>query len=551
MLHFLLNLIISVNMRWNDHKIRQPLMEAAGNTETAQLNLLIDILKQNKDTEFGRAAHFSTLSSLEEYRDTVPTHEYDQLAPLIERQMHGEQTLTAAPPVYYARTSGTTGRFKDIPLTHHGLQQISHAQKLLSLSLWRDTGFMKGSILGFASPMEEGRLANGLPYGAMSGSTYASISKILARKFVLPTSAFSIADVEAKYQVYCLAVLASKNLTGIATANPSSILKLVHLIADNADNLLAALEGKKTSWLLPEARSCLPEIQQRMDRQRVAQLKDAFRTQGSLAPHDIWPKLSTIATWMGGSCGIAINQLKRHLPAGVRIVEFGYAASEFMGSANVAALQNTCLPLLNHHVYEFVKRADWEAEEHEFLGLHELVLGEDYYVFITNRSGLYRYDINDIVRAEPGIGDCPAIKFVQKGKGVTSITGEKLSEHQLIEAVNRCEAEHNIHVGGFMALADEQNRFYHLYLEHDKPANSVALANAMDEHLRQLNSEYDDKRSSGRLGPLSLSRFRNDACDTIKEWSVSNGVRESQYKPTILGYAKDWSEKLSDLVEQD
>ena len=127
-----------------------------------------------------------------------------------------------------------------------------------------------------------------------------------------------------------------------------------------------------------------------------------------------------------------------------------------MGSANVDVLNNTCLPLLNHHVYEFVKRADWEAEQHKFLGLHQLQPGQDYYIFITSRSGLYRYNINDIVRAAPGVGDCPAIQFIQKGRGVTNITGEKLSEFQLIEAVNRCQDNFKLITGGYMALADEQ-----------------------------------------------------------------------------------------------
>ncbi len=551
MLHFLLNQLISANMRWNDIKIHRPTFAAARNTEQTQSNLLAEILHENRNTVIGRSFDFSSISSFEEYRRKVPLQNYEQLAPFIDRQIGGEQALTAAPPLYYARTSGTTGRYKDIPQTHHGLQQVKHAQKHLALSLWRDTDFMSGSILGFASPMEEGRLQNGIPYGAMSGSSYASISPVLARKFVLPSSAFSIKDLDAKYQVYCLAALSTRNLTGIATANPSSILKLVHLIEDNIDQLMTLLRGEHSSWVLPAAEACLPEILQRGDHRHIAELNKKLHLNGSLTPADIWPKLSTIATWTGGSCGIAINQLKTYLPDDVRFAEFGYGSSEFMGSANVDVLNNTCLPLLNHHVYEFVKRADWEAEQHKFLGLHQLQPGQDYYIFITSRSGLYRYNINDIVRAAPGVGDCPAIQFIQKGRGVTNITGEKLSEFQLIEAVNRCQDNFKLITGGYMALADEQASLYHLHLEFDKPSIAEPLAQALDDCLRELNGEYDDKRASGRLRPLKLSRFCDNASEVIKSWCVASGAREAQYKPTILAYAKDWSEKLSPLIEQD
>ena len=124
MLHFLLNQLISANMRWNDIKIHRPTFAAARNTEQTQSNLLAEILHENRNTVIGRSFDFSSISSFEEYRRKVPLQNYEQLAPFIDRQIGGEQALTAAPPLYYARTSGTTGRYKDIPQTHHGLQQV-------------------------------------------------------------------------------------------------------------------------------------------------------------------------------------------------------------------------------------------------------------------------------------------------------------------------------------------------------------------------------------------------------------------------------------------
>lgn len=538
-------------MGWNDFKIRRPLLNAARHTQQTQQRVLREILRQNAQTEFGRAHNFASISNLDDYRENVPVQDYDKLAPLITRQMDGEPTLTSAPPLYYARTSGTTGRYKDIPLTRCGLEQVQHAQKHLAISLWRDTDFMKGSILGLASPAEEGRLKNGRPFGSMSGSTYKSLSPIVAKKFVLPASAFSVSDIAARYQVYALAALSASDLTGIATANPSSILKLARFIEDNSEVLVTSLIGGPSQWLLPEARAVLPDIRKRAQNRRLSELDDRISVKKQLTSQDIWPELSTIATWTGGSCGIALQQLKRHLPARVRFVEFGYGASEFMGSVNIDAVNNVCLPLLNHHVYEFVKRSFWEADEHRFVGLHEIEPGEEYYVFLTNRSGLYRYNINDIIRAELGSGDCPALTFLQKGRGVTNITGEKLSEYQLIQAVNRILVVHQIEAGGFMALADGAHGIYHLYLEYDAPGMKNTLASALDDALRAVNGEYDDKRESGRLQPLNLCRFRADACDTIKQWSLENGGREAQYKPTILGYSKDWAEKLNTLTEQD
>lgn len=548
MSHFFVNQAIGVYMRWSELSLRSPLLHAARNVRQSQEKLLAKILSENAETEFGIAHEFKSISGLPNYRNKVPVQTYDQLEPFIRTQQDGVKALTAERPSYYARTSGTTGRSKDIPLTRSGLKQVKHAQKQLALSLWRDTSFFKGSILGFASPVEEGRLPNGVAYGSTSGSTYRSLSPVLAKKFIVPYSAFSISDMEAKYQVYALSVLAAEDITGIVAANPSSILKVVDQIADNPLVFLEALETGEHKALLPETNDFLPQLSARTKPKRLSALKAALQSKGHLTPEDVWPQLSAIATWTGGSCGVALGRLRPQLPTTVKVVEYGYGSSEFMGSANVDAHANICLPLVNHHVYEFVPCADWENGTPNFLGLPDLSPGEDYYIFITTRSGLYRYNINDIVRAGEGIGSCPSIQFLQKGQGVTNITGEKLSEHQLVASVGHVMASQQLSAGMYMALADEEASKYQLYIECSEPRELSEIAQAIDDDLRNRNSEYDDKRASGRLRPLQLKRFTAGAGETIKAWSVDRGVREAQYKPVLLDYARNWAEKLVPLV---
>lgn len=541
------NRAIDAYMHWNRWTLRAPVLRAARNAARTQHQMLMTILRDNVDTTFGRAHGFASISSIEAYRDNVPIHSYDQLEPYVLSQQDGELALTIEPPAYYARTSGTTGRSKDIPQTRHGLKQVKDAQKHLALSLWRDTGFFKGSILGFASPAEEGRLKNGTAYGSISGSTYRSLSPLMARKFVLPPSAFSIRDLEAKYQAYALAVLVADDITGLVAANPSSLLKVQQIIQTQAPELLTAL-ASGGGGLPDEAAVVARDIVAARGLSRVHRLRDILAAGGTLTPADIWPRLSAVATWTGGSCGVALGRVRSNLPANIDVVEYGYGASEFMGAANIDATANLCLPLLNHHFYEFVKRDDWDAGRHTFLGLHEIQPGEDYYIFVTTRSGLYRYDINDIVRAVPGLPDCAGLRFVQKGRGITNITGEKVSEHQIASAVVTVLEDHRLQTPGFMALADEDDARYLLHLECGTDPLPDGLADQIEARLRAVNSEYDDKRGSGRLRPLLIRQFTVGACDQIKRWSVENGVREAQYKPLLIDYARTWTDKLAPLL---
>lgn len=544
--HAIANRAIDAYMHWNRWTLRAPVLRAARRAERTQHQLLMSILRDNADTRFGRAHGFAAISGLADYRARVPVHGFDELEPYAKRQQDGEPALTAEPPSYYARTSGTTGRSKDIPQTRHGLRQVRHAQKHLALSLWRGTGFFNGSILGFASPAEEGRLKNGTAYGSISGSTYKSLSPLMARKFVLPPATFAIRDLEAKYQAYALGPLVADDITGIVAANPSSLLKVQNILHTQAPILLEALVSG--DGLRGEAAAVAQDIVVRRGLDRVHRLRAILASQGALGPADIWPSLSAVATWTGGSCGVALGRVRADLPSGVRIVEYGYGASEFMGAANIDVASNLCLPLLTHHVYEFAPRADWEAGRQLFLGLHEIEPGQDYYIFVTTRSGLYRYDINDIVRAEPGLTGCPGLRFLQKGRGVTNITGEKVSEHQIATAVVAALAPYGLHTPGFMALADEDAAHYVLHLECGADPLPVDLADDIETRLRTLNSEYDDKRGSGRLHPLLVRQLAVGACETIKRWHVENGVRESQYKPLLVDYARNWADRLAPLT---
>lgn len=544
-----INKIIDVGMHLNCLNVRSPLLKATRNPRKVQEALLLSILQQNSNTEFGREYNFSDIENIEQYRARVPVSDYDAMSPYIERQVDGANALTQASPEFYARTSGTTGRFKDIPLTHSGIAQVGLAQKQLAISLWQSTDFFKGRVLGFAGSADEGTMRNGLSYGSVSGVTYRSLSRIVARKFAVPAAALSLKDHHAKYQVFALTVLGSIEISGIVTANPSTVLHLVRLLNSHANDYLNILLGTDSEILDTNVLPLLPEIKQRASLERVKQLRKIFDQQGFLSPEDVFPYLSAIATWTGGSCGTAIRQLKPYLPDSVQLVEYGYGASEFMGSVNINATTNQCIPMLNQHVYEFVQRDLWEDNKSDFIGIEELEPGQDYYVFVTTQSGLYRYNINDIIRAGDHTEKTPGVRFLQKGKGVTNITGEKLSEYQFIEALDKTLSKLSIDIGGYLGLANEDQSRYDVYLEGLASSSFDTICVELDRILKELNAEYEDKRNSGRLKPPIVYSLVDGACNTIKQWNLDRGVREVQYKPTVLDYSKNWQGKLEALMD--
>ncbi len=80
--------------------------------------LLLKLLNDNKDTEYGKKYGFADIHSVEEYQKKVPVIIYDDIAEYLERMMDGEKNiLTSYSYNHFNETSGTVGVPKVVPMT--------------------------------------------------------------------------------------------------------------------------------------------------------------------------------------------------------------------------------------------------------------------------------------------------------------------------------------------------------------------------------------------------------------------------------------------------
>ena len=528
----------------------QSLLNATRHPRNAQDALLRRILVSNANTHFGARQNFKLIQGSREYQKAVPIKTYEDLRKYVEVQDRtGEPYLSADRPVYYHRTSGTLGSVKDIPVTRAGLRRVKENQQLFAYSVVRGTRAFEGQVLGITGQAVEGLMPSGLPYGSASGLLYKRMSKLVRKKYVLPAEVADIPDYDLRYFATAAFALAESNVTGVGTANPSTLVRILDLIRSEPEALIEAIhEGR-----LPDGTGLPQECRLTRNRSRARELKKVLAAEGVLDYASIWPNLKAIMTWTGGSCSVPLRRLADSIPARTSIVELGYIASELQGTVNINAAENVCVPTLLDNFFEFVEREVREAGGTDFLLLDELEEGGEYYVFVTTQDGLYRYDMNDIVRVTRMINATPCLEFVQKGKGVTSITGEKLYETQVLDAVMAATARNGISPTFFVMLADQEAAMYTLYLEASKPEpyQPSDLANAVDRGLREANIEYDGKRGSGRLASVEIRRLRPGTGSEYRADRVSTGQRDAQFKYLHLQYAHECSFDFDAHAEPD
>jgi hypothetical protein len=519
----------------------------------SQLRKLEEILGRNAGTEYGKEHGFAAIHSLSDFARAVPVMKFEDISERIDRMAAGEPNiLTAEAPLMFARTSGTTGKPKLIPVTPtcRGRDHADQMRTWLFHAQSAHPRLFNGKVLSLVSPAEEGRTEAGIPYGSTSGDIYRNIPALVRRSYVVPYPVFEIEDHEAEFYVILRLGLV-QDVSFLCTANPSSISKLCEFTSEHADELVrdvrdGTLRGDLA--LSSEQRSLVqglcrpePEIATRLDGLRA-------RRDGKLLPGDFWPNLELIGCWKGGTVGAHVQGFGAWFdpdgkaPKAVR--DWGYLSSEARGSIPISDEGAGGVLTVGTNVYEFVDVDQLDAEPENpqswtFLGAHEVDSPRDYYVFITTTGGLYRYDINDIVRVEGFHNEAPVITFQRKGRGMTSLTGEKLSDNQVIEAVTAAAAQAGVGLAHFRALADVDAARYVFQVEPEgelSESQGRSLLEAIESKLASMNLEYEGKRKSQRLEAPELQVMKPGWYERGKQ---EQGQRLFQSKTVVLKPKED------------
>jgi hypothetical protein len=528
---------------------------ACKNPGKVQIDLLLDMVRRNAGTEYGKRYDFAAIKTVADFQRNVPVITYEDIKDDMMRVASGTSNVfTAEDPVMFAQTSGTTGDPKFVPVTPtdrgtaHSDQMrtwLYHAQKA-------HPGILDHKIVSLVSPAIEGHTDSGLPFGSTSGHIYKNMPGVVQRAYSIPYRAFEIEDYQAKYYTI-MRISLEHDVRFLATANPSSIIKLCDKADTHAEQLIRDVHDgslSKTLDIEPEIRQHL-EQKLRPNPKRAQFLQQAReRRNGKLLPGDYWPHLGLIGCWKGGTVGHYLNQFDAWFnPDGthpVPVRDWGYLSSEARGSIPLSDEGSMGVLTIATNFFEFVEADALEENRNEpeswpFLTTDQLETNKEYYIFVTTSSGLYRYDINDIVKVVDYYHRAPQIIFLRKGRGMTNLTGEKVSVNQVINAFQEASKATGAIPEHFKAEADGDNSRYILRVEFARRVDEPTLREflqALDAALKHDNIEYKAKRDSTRLGPPVLHVMREGWYERGRRKLAESGKRVFQAKTELLSPVK-------------
>jgi len=519
-------------------------LDAHRNTRRMQDNLLRELLQAHRRTAFGRDHGFASIADYQEFTSAVPVRTYEQLRPYMQRVFHGEFDALLPPGqkvLMFAQTSGTTGKCKYIPVTRAFLEQMRRGFGIFGLRALRDhpEGWLR-PILQISSPAHESTSPTGLPCGAISGLLAATQRKVVRWMYVVPQAVAALREPEARYYTMLRCGI-EKDVAVITTANPSSTIKLIEtgqrhaeqLVRDVADGTINAPGG-----LPKELNSAL---RFKRNPALAGRISEGIRQDGRLLPKHFW-RPAFLTNWTGGTLKLYLPRL-RELFGDVPIRDIGLLASEGRFSIPIEDHTPAGLAEITGNFLEFIPADQAEKDDPDVLRADELEVGKEYFIVVTNWAGLWRYNIDDRVRVTEFYHSTPVFEFLSRGLHTANITGEKITEYQVVEAMRIAAGKAGVRIEQF----ELQGRFaavpyYELRLESTGGAEPERIAELMDQALCELNIEYRSKRSSARLGAVRAVVLPTGTLSAAEQAKIhSRGGRSEQYKHQYL---------LTDVIDQ-
>jgi len=502
----------------------------------AQWQVLRDILQRNRDTEYGTRYGFGSIGSIGDYQRAVPVVAYDDVSDYVTRMTRGERNvLTAEQPLYYCCTSGTTGTPKFNAITPHYRAQWQTAVHAFVYDLFRDHPRAGNhEVLYFVGSTRLGVTEDGTPYGTMSGYNYTTLPRVAQKLYAVPYEVFQIPDLDLKY--YTLVRLAvTRRLSFCVAITPTPLISVARTLERNAEDIVRDVHDgsmRRAGELPSEIRAVLAP-RMTPDPARARQLEALVRA-GTCNATAVWPDIAVITCWIGAAAGMYVPELRACYP-GVPLRDAIFSATE--GWCNVPLRDDRPGgPLAIHsHFYEFIPEESYEADDRPVLTLDQLEPGKRYFILLTTGGGCYRYDLKDVMQVDDRWGAVPTVRFVYKGKHCSNLSGEKMTEGHVNEAIGRLRAARpDLTVVFFVAVPRQQSgdMGYDLYLEAE--GDRAGVAEALDRDLQDINWEYGSHRGCGDLTALRVVPLAPGAWQRIRQSQTEAGANEAQMKPPHL-----------------
>lgn len=490
--------------------------------------VLRDVLLRNRETAFGRTHGFAEILGsqdlMAEYRKRVPLSVYADYEPYLERMAAGEDLqLTADRVVFFAPSSGTTGKAKMIPITKRSAQVTLRALLLSRAVLNRflPRGGVGRGISLIRMSHDPERTIGGIPTGDASAYGMRQAVWLLPLMYTTPVPAMGIADKPTASFIHALFALRERDLDHVSATFAHYVVQFFRVMEERWPELLESLAaGRLPPQLsLPLHLRVELESQLRPDPSLAAQLRIEFEKGMRGIAQRLWPRFSCIAAVTTGAFELYVPELRKYI-GDARLCNLLYGATEAPIGINLdpgRPADYVFIPGLC--AVEFIPSDDIDNPSPATVGLTGLQRGECYELVITSHAGFYRYRMDDVVRVTDFYAGSPVLEFAYRRRTILNLAAEKTTEEQVAGVVQQLRegwARAGLTLVDYSAAADVESAppRYRFFFELGGPSEALTqefvreAAQTVDTGLVAANVDYAILRRNQGLGTPQIHFLR-------------------------------------------
>lgn len=476
------------------------------NVQKDGLNKLIS---RALNTEWGKKYGYHEEMSIEEFQNTVPVQDYEQIKPWIERIKNGEQNLLWPSEIkWFAKSSGTTSdKSKYIPVSNESLEECHFrgARDVLAIysSNYPNTGVLKGKSLTLGGSHQINNLNNYSFYGDLSAILIENMP-FIATFIQTPSSDIALlSEWESKLEKITKHTI-TENVTVIIGV-PSWMLVLLNYILDYS--------GKNNIL-------------------------------------EVWPNLELFTHG-----GVSFNPYKKSfqqiIPSSNMHYMETYNASEGFFAIQDNPETDDMLLMLDYGVfYEFIPMENINDPNPPVYTIKDVELHKNYAIVISTNTGLWRYIIGDTIVFTSLYPH--KIKISGRTKHFINAFGEEIiidnAEKALMIAAEKTGAIINEYTAAPVYMSSKSKGSHEWLIEFKtKPENLELFIDVLDNALKSLNSDYEAKRYKDLT--LTAPIVKSIPEGTFYKWFEFKGKLGGQNKMPRLSNDRKYVEEIYKLLE--
>ncbi len=473
-----------------------------------QQELLEKMLDTAKDTEWGKRYNFQSFKNYHDFNQGVHLQEYTDVKPYVDRLMEGEQqVLWPSETKWFAKSSGTTeSRSKLIPVTKESLIDCHYkgGKDLLAL---------------YYHQYPNRKLYNG-KHLIVGGS--AQVNQLSADSYFGDLSAIIVKNLPWWAEI--------RRTPARDIALMSEWEEKIERMAQTTRNEDVYILAGVPSWTMVLAN-------------RILEIT------GKNNLKEVWPNLELFMH--GGVSFLPYKeQFKRLIPdQDMHYVETYNASEGFFGIQDQVGSDELLLMLDYGIYYEFIPMEDFAGvNSKKVINLEEVEVGVNYALVISTNGGLWRYILGDTVMFT---NTYPfRFKITGRTKSYINAFGEEVIIDNAERAIAFASEKTGAQIKEYTACP--------IYQEHSEkgghewllefvhaPLDLERFGLLLDECLREINSDYDAKRTNNLLLlPPVIRVVKNGIFD---HWLKVNGKLGGQNKIPRLSNNRTLVETILEL----